>query len=123
MPGRDAYFAVGYHRQLIVVLPKLDIVAVVTSAARLSPPGGKPSTPRYGFDALLDVLAAAVTSDRARRARCRGDGRSRGAPEGGYGRSAVSRRHAFRDGQGRLRQDLAICDQCAPPTVADLEAR
>ena len=35
MPGRDAYFAVGYDRQLIVVMPKLDIVAVMTGAVAL----------------------------------------------------------------------------------------
>ena len=39
MPGRDAYFAVGYHRQLIVVMPKLDIVAVVTGARALPAAG------------------------------------------------------------------------------------
>ena len=36
MPGRDAYMAVGYDRQLIVVMPKLDIVAVMTGSARFS---------------------------------------------------------------------------------------
>ena len=63
MPGHDAYFAVGYHRQLIAVVPKLDIVAVATGAARFPPLGGKPSVPTYGFGALLGFLGAAVTSD------------------------------------------------------------
>jgi hypothetical protein len=63
MPGRDAYLAVGYNRQLIVVMPKLDIVAVVTGAARFPPLGGRPSSPNYGFDTLLGFLGAAVTSD------------------------------------------------------------
>ena len=43
MPGRDAYFAVGYDRQLIVVMPKLDIVAVMTGAARFSTPTARPA--------------------------------------------------------------------------------
>ena len=32
MPRRDAFMAVGNHRQLIVVMPKLDIVAVMTGS-------------------------------------------------------------------------------------------
>ncbi|HET6223574.1 MAG TPA: hypothetical protein VFE11_15480, partial [Dongiaceae bacterium] len=63
MPGRDAYMAVGYDRQLIVVMPKLDIVAVMTGSARFSTPHGMPSRPRYGFTALVDQLAGAVTAD------------------------------------------------------------
>ena len=65
MPGRDAYFAVGYDRQLIVVMPKLDIVAVMTGSARFSTPGGTGSSPRYGLGTLVDHLEAAVTSDTA----------------------------------------------------------
>jgi CubicO group peptidase (beta-lactamase class C family) len=63
MPGRDAYMAVGYDRQLIVVMPKLDIVAVMTGAARFSTMNGMPSRPRYGFAAFMDQLAGAVTAD------------------------------------------------------------
>jgi CubicO group peptidase (beta-lactamase class C family) len=65
MPLRDAYMAVGYHRQLIVVMPKLDIVAVVTGSSRFSSPSGTASTPRYGFGTLVGYLADAVTSDGA----------------------------------------------------------
>jgi CubicO group peptidase (beta-lactamase class C family) len=65
MPKQDAYLAVGYHRQLIVVMPKLDIVAVVTGASRFSTPSGTPTSPRYGFGTLVGNLAAAVTSDAA----------------------------------------------------------
>ena len=68
MPRRDAFMAVGYHRQLIVVMPKLDIVAVMTGAAALLSPSGMPSTPRYGFATLVGYLAAAVTSDSPSRA-------------------------------------------------------
>jgi CubicO group peptidase (beta-lactamase class C family) len=65
MPLRDAFLAVGYHRQLIVVMPKLDIVAVVTGSSRISSPNGMPSTPRYGLGTLVGHLEAAVTSDAA----------------------------------------------------------
>jgi hypothetical protein len=63
MPGRDAYFAVGYDRQLIVVMPKLDIVAVTTGSARFPTANGMPTKPRYSFDALVGFLTAAVTAD------------------------------------------------------------
>lgn len=63
MPGRDAYFAVGYDRQLIVVMPKLDIVAALTGSARFPTANGTPTRPRYTFDALLGFLTAAVTAD------------------------------------------------------------
>ena len=63
MPDRDAYFAVGYDRQLIVVMPKLDIVAVMTGSARFPTANGMPTRPRYGFAALVDQLAGAVTGD------------------------------------------------------------
>ena len=62
-PRRDIFMAVGYHRQLVVVMPGLDIVAVFTGSARFSSPNGMPSTPRYGFDKVWDFLAAAVTAD------------------------------------------------------------
>ena len=120
MPGRDAYFAVGYHRQLIVVMPKLDIVAVVTGAARFPPLGGKPSVPTYGFGALLGFLEAAVTSDSEVAPDSAATARSRGTPEVGHHRTAVAGRRAIGDGQGRLRQDLALCQECAAHQVADL---
>jgi hypothetical protein len=63
MPGRDAYMAVGYDRQLIVVMPKLDIVAVLTGSARFPTADGKPTRPRYSFDTLVGFLSAAVTGD------------------------------------------------------------
>jgi CubicO group peptidase (beta-lactamase class C family) len=63
MPSRDAYMAVGYDRQLIVVMPKLDIVAVMTGSARFSTANGMPARPRYGFAAIVDQLAGAVTGD------------------------------------------------------------
>ncbi len=66
MPLRDAFMAVGKHRQLIVVMPKLDIVAVVTGSQRfISPSGNMVSTPHYGFGTLVGDLAAAATSDLA----------------------------------------------------------
>lgn len=65
VPARDAFMAVGRNRQLIVVMPGLDIVAVMTGSARFVGSSGVPSLPRYGFANLLDTLAAAVISDAA----------------------------------------------------------
>jgi CubicO group peptidase (beta-lactamase class C family) len=63
MPGRDAFMAVGYDRQLIVVIPKLDIVAVTTGSARFPSSSGTPTRPRYSFESLIGFLSAAVTGD------------------------------------------------------------
>jgi CubicO group peptidase (beta-lactamase class C family) len=63
MPGRDAYMAVGYDRQLIVVMPKLDIVAVTTGSARFATASGLPTKPRYSFDSLVSFLTSAVAGD------------------------------------------------------------
>jgi CubicO group peptidase (beta-lactamase class C family) len=49
-PQRDVYMAVGYHRQLIVVLPKFDMVAVLTGKSH------------YSFDLLLGLLEASASS-------------------------------------------------------------
>ncbi len=65
MPPRDTFMAVGRNRQLIVVMPKLDIVAVMTGSQRFIGSSNKVSTPRYGFGTLVGYLAAAVTSDSA----------------------------------------------------------
>ena len=65
MPERDVFMAVGYHRQLIVVMPKIDIVAAFTGAMRYSDADGKPGVPNYPLTAVLDRLKAAVKSDAA----------------------------------------------------------
>jgi CubicO group peptidase (beta-lactamase class C family) len=65
MPSRDVFMAVGFHRQLIVVMPALDVVAVFTGARRYSDLYGKPSGPSYGFSQIVDRLKAAVKSDTA----------------------------------------------------------
>ena len=62
---RDTFMAVGRNRQLIVVMPGLDIVAVMTGSQRFIGSSNQVSTPRYGFLTLLGHLAAAVTSDAA----------------------------------------------------------
>jgi hypothetical protein len=65
-PPRDTFMAVGRHGQLIVVMPRFDIVAVMTGSQRfVGPNGNVVSTPRYGFGTLVSYLAAAVTSDSA----------------------------------------------------------
>ena len=63
IPGRDAFMTVGYHRQLVVVMPRLDIVVATTGSARFPRLGGAPSRPHYGLEALVGHVAAAVTSD------------------------------------------------------------
>lgn len=65
VPAQDVTMAVGYQRQLIVVMPALDIVAVFTGASRYSNALGVPSVPAYAFDAVLGRLKAAVKSDTA----------------------------------------------------------
>jgi CubicO group peptidase (beta-lactamase class C family) len=65
IPRRDTFMAVGFHRQLVVVRPGLDIVAVATGSSRFASASGLASTPHYGLDALPGFLAAAVTSDGA----------------------------------------------------------
>lgn len=65
LPARGIYVAVGFHRQLVVVMPGLDIVAVFTGAARYSNALGIPSVPAYPLEAALDRLEAAVQSDAA----------------------------------------------------------
>jgi CubicO group peptidase (beta-lactamase class C family) len=63
LPTQDIFMAVGYDRQLIVVMPGLDIVAVFTGARRYSNANGMPSTPSYRFGEVLGRLKAAVKSD------------------------------------------------------------
>jgi hypothetical protein len=53
LPQQDVYMAVGFLQQLIMVIPRLDLVVVVT--------GKKP--PRFG--PLIDLLEAACTSQKA----------------------------------------------------------
>jgi hypothetical protein len=65
LPLRDTFMAVGYHRQLIVVMPKLDIVAVATGSSHFASLHGKATTPYYRFETLVASLAGAVISDRA----------------------------------------------------------
>lgn len=56
LPERDAYMARGRHSQLILVLPKLDVVAVMTGALK---DGYVPTTD------LIDRIAGAIKSDAA----------------------------------------------------------
>jgi CubicO group peptidase (beta-lactamase class C family) len=62
-PAKGVYLAVGYDRQLIAVLPDLDLVAVFTGGKRVSTATGMPSTPKYPLSAVLDRLKDAVKSD------------------------------------------------------------
>ncbi len=65
IPARDMFMAVGYDRQLIMVMPKIDVVAVFTGAYRYANALGKPSGPGYRFGLVIDRLNAAARSDTA----------------------------------------------------------
>ena len=65
LPTEDIFMAVGYDRQLIVMMPALDIVAVFTGAMRYSNAAGVAGAPRYRLDAVLGRLKAAVKADAA----------------------------------------------------------
>ncbi|HVZ45460.1 MAG TPA: serine hydrolase [Ramlibacter sp.] len=53
LPSKEAYLAVGYARQLIVVLPRQRVVAAFTGRAG------------YAFEDVIDKLVGAVRSDEA----------------------------------------------------------
>jgi CubicO group peptidase (beta-lactamase class C family) len=55
LPEKDAYMALGRHSQLILVLPKLDVVAVMTGILR--------DDEHYPMPRLVDDISAAVKSD------------------------------------------------------------
>jgi CubicO group peptidase (beta-lactamase class C family) len=57
LPEKDAFMAQGRHSQLILVLPKLDIVAVMTGILR--------DDQFYPVRRLVDDIAAAVKSDQS----------------------------------------------------------
>jgi CubicO group peptidase (beta-lactamase class C family) len=57
LQDRDAFMALGRHGQFIVVLPKLDVVAVLTGVV---PDGER----RYPVSALIDKIVSAVKSDK-----------------------------------------------------------
>jgi CubicO group peptidase (beta-lactamase class C family) len=54
LPGKDAFMALGRHSQVILVLPKLDIVAVITGALK---DGYVPKSD------VIDSIAEAIKSD------------------------------------------------------------
>jgi CubicO group peptidase (beta-lactamase class C family) len=55
LPDRDAFMALGRHSQIILVLPKLDVVAVTT--------GVRKDDEYFPTTALIDGIAGAVRSD------------------------------------------------------------
>lgn len=50
IPGRKAYMAVGFHRQIILVLPESGVVAALTGRSH------------YSIEQMLDLVAASVKS-------------------------------------------------------------
>ena len=65
IPSRDVFMTVGHRRQLIVVMPKYDIVVVATGSAHFPAQGGPPYAPNYGFETLVARIEAAVKSETA----------------------------------------------------------
>jgi CubicO group peptidase (beta-lactamase class C family) len=65
IPERDVFSAVGFDRQLIIVMPKFDIVAAFTGARRYSNAEGKPGAPNYRLGTVINSVQAAVKSDAA----------------------------------------------------------
>ncbi|MBN9488156.1 MAG: serine hydrolase [Alphaproteobacteria bacterium] len=65
VPDKDAFMSVGFDRQLITVMPGLDVAAVFTGANRYNNAAGVPTMPTYRLSAVLDRLKAAVKSDTA----------------------------------------------------------
>ncbi len=57
LPEKGAYMALGRHSQMIIVLPKIDVVAVLTGALR--------DDQRYPLARLIDDISNSVKSDEA----------------------------------------------------------
>ena len=57
LPDKGAYMARGRHSQLILIIPKLDIVAVMTGVLR--------DNEFYSISGLIDDISKAVKSDKA----------------------------------------------------------
>jgi len=57
LPEKGAYMALGRHWQLILVIPKLDVVAVMTGALK--------DNEFYSVAGLIDDISRAVKSDKA----------------------------------------------------------
>ncbi|HTR86411.1 MAG TPA: serine hydrolase, partial [Reyranella sp.] len=62
--GLDIFMSVGFDRQLIYVMPKLDLVASFTGSGRYSNADGKLSLPYYSLFSPIDRLKTAAHSDR-----------------------------------------------------------
>jgi len=62
MPAAGHYSALGYNRQVIMMIPDLDIVAVLTGGQRFSTTTGVPAIPKYPLSPFVDRLKAAATS-------------------------------------------------------------
>lgn len=55
LPDRDAFMALGLHSQIILVLPKLDVVAVMTGVLK--------DDEDFPIPRLIDDIAGAIKSD------------------------------------------------------------
>lgn len=64
-PTAGVYAALGYHRQVIMMIPDFDIVAVFTGGDRFSTATGVPAIPKYPLSRVIDPLKAAAVSNAA----------------------------------------------------------
>lgn len=64
LQGQDTFMSVGFDRQLVYVIPKLDLVASFTGSARYSNADGKPSLPHYSLYGPYDRLKTAARADK-----------------------------------------------------------
>jgi CubicO group peptidase (beta-lactamase class C family) len=64
LSGLDTFMSVGFDRQLIYVMPKLDLVASFTGSGRYSNADGKPSRPGFSLYGPFDRLKTAARSDK-----------------------------------------------------------
>ena len=96
LPEKSAYVALGRHSQHILVIPRVDIVAVLTGSLRDDVSG-------YSLGRLIDELSEAVRSDRALPANPVATSLLAGDPSGGN-HPAVRSRHDPAAGQGDFGQ-------------------
>ncbi len=102
-PDKGAYMALGRHSQVILIIPKLDIVAVMTGVLRDNEFYSVSGTDRRHFQS--GQIRQAV----ARRSHCRNVADQRDTP-GRDGKANRRQRHAG-TGQDDFGKDVSICRQ------------
>ena len=100
LPEKGAYMARGRHSQLILVLPKLDIVAVMTGILR--------DDEFYSTSRLIDDISKAVKSDTAVACRSHRDVFACRLDSPGRDGKAFCRRRHPGTGQGNIGKDFSV---------------